>query len=52
LANWCVATSSGVDQCFPGCTSNADCSKYAGTPRCVAITDVTGYSASICENAQ
>jgi hypothetical protein len=48
--NWCVHTTSGTDQCFPGCQTNADCANYGGTARCVAITDVTGTATSICEN--
>jgi hypothetical protein len=50
--NWCLRTTSGVDQCFPGCFTNSDCAVYGGTPNCVAVTDVTGFSTSVCENGQ
>lgn len=45
--NWCVQNSSGVDICFPGCSSTADCAPYDGTT-CQSATTVDGTSVSVC----
>lgn len=32
--NYCLEAESGTDYCFPGCTTNADCSKYGAGITC------------------
>jgi len=45
--NWCFDTSGGAG-CFPGCTTNSDCTVYGPAYTCQSGTDVTGFTARVC----
>jgi hypothetical protein len=48
---WCSAATGGSYQCFPGCSSDADCEAYScgsSAPTCVNGTSINGSSDTIC----
>lgn len=45
--NWCVKNSGGSNVCFPGCSTNADCSWFPGTT-CKPASTTTGVSINVC----
>ena len=45
--NWCFDTSSGA-ACFPGCSTNSDCTVYGPAYTCQSGPDATGYTAKAC----
>lgn len=46
---WCMPTTAGTKECFPGCTSNADCRAFPGAATtCQSYTATNGNAAHIC----
>ena len=45
--NWCFDTSSGA-ACFPGCSTNSDCTVYGPAYTCQSGTDVAGFPTNAC----
>lgn len=45
--NWCFDTSSGA-ACFPGCSTNSDCTVYGLAYTCQSAPDVTGHTTKVC----
>lgn len=45
--NWCMKTSGGANDCFPGCSTDADCSWYPGTT-CKTGSTTVGVSVGVC----
>ena len=46
--NWCFATSGGGAACFPGCTTNSDCTIYGAGYTCQSAADVNGFTTRVC----
>lgn len=45
--NFCLTNAGDSKTCFPGCTSDSDCSAYAGTT-CQSAQSVDGIDTSVC----
>jgi hypothetical protein len=48
---WCAPTSAG-DYCFPGCSSNADCTGFGAGVECITATVTNGSASKICSVPQ
>jgi hypothetical protein len=46
--DWCVENGAGVDVCFPGCASTADCAIYGSGSTCQETIATNGAVATIC----
>ena len=46
--NWCEATATKGDLCFPGCGSDADCTVYGTGLTCKSFTSVDGLVEKVC----
>jgi hypothetical protein len=45
---WCVEDNAGIDSCFPGCSTNADCAVYGSGISCKPATVTNGSSTTVC----
>ena len=49
---WCVESAGGTNLCFPGCSSNAECSGFGSGVSCSETTVTNGSATDICAGSQ